>query len=317
MQDNLAKRTVFLLGAGASKALFGLPTIAEFSHGFNPSTYPNLAQFISEFFPLGQSGQKEVPFDLEELVTAIELRRDRVGSFGAPPSGFIADARRELVTFVYDALHLTNLPGSADALLEAIGLPLDDYANEPKAGFSVLTLNYDLGIETLLLRHTKKDDIGKIRHGTLIDRTYTLLGRTQLIHGDRPSLYWQHRRSAMFLKLHGSVDWLFCPSSQCGNHQLFFPNWLDTPEVHDQPGLPCSLCGTPIERVIVPPSLHKSFDMYPKLGLLWNLAYRELADAVKIILVGVSFAPSDYNLRWLVRAACAVSSDSPRCIDIL
>src|SRR4029453_4498517 len=210
-----------------------------------------------------------------------------------------------------------NLPGSADALLEAIGLPLDDYANEPKAGFSVLTPKCDIGIETLLLRHTKKDDIGKIRHGTLIDRTYTLLGRTQLIHGDRPSLYWQHGRSAMFLNVHGSVCLFFCPSSQCGNHQLFFPNWLDTPEVHDQPGLPCSLCGTPIERVIVPPSLHNSFGMYPKLGVLVNLAYRELADAVKIILVGVSFAPSDYNLRWLVRAACAVSSDSPRCIDIL
>ena len=249
MQDNLAKRTVFLLGAGASKALFGLPTMAEFSHRFSPSAYPNLAQFISQFFPSAQSAQEET-FDLEELVTAIELRRDRVGSFGAPPSGFIADARRELDSFVYDALRLTDLPDSAGALLEAIGLPLDEYANEPEAAFSVLTLNYDLGIETLLLRHTKKNDIGKIQHGTVIDRTYALLGRTQLIHGDRPSLYWQHRHSAAFLKLHGSVDWLFCPSSQCGNHQLFFPNWLDTPEVHDQPGLPCSLCGTPIERVI-------------------------------------------------------------------
>ena len=119
MQDNLPKRTVFLLGAGASKALFGLPTMAEFSHRFSPSTYPDLAQFISEFFPSAQSVQEETPFDLEELVTAIELRRDRVGSFGAHLSGFIANARRELDSFVYDALRLTDLPDSAGALLEA------------------------------------------------------------------------------------------------------------------------------------------------------------------------------------------------------
>ena len=44
------------------------------------------------------------------------------------------------------------------------------------------------------------------------------------------------------------------------------------------------------------------------MAFLWNLALRQLISADKIVVIGVSFAPSDFELRWLVRQAIALRS---------
>lgn len=111
--------------------------------------------------------------------------------------------------------------------------------------------------------------------------------------------------------MHGSLDWLYCPNENCRNHQEFFPNRLGEEKIHDQIGEPCILCGAPLISVIIPPTLHKSFEKFPKLGLIWTLAYRELNRADKIIILGVSFTPSDYYLKWLLKSSIATRENKP------
>jgi len=62
----------------------------------------------------------------------------------------------------------------------------------------------------------------------------------------------------------------------------------------------------PVEMVIVPPTMYKVFEKFPKLGFIWSLAKKELFKANKIVIIGVSFAPSDYYLRWLFKSALAL-----------
>ncbi len=49
------------------------------------------------------------------------------------------------------------------------------------------------------------------------------------------------------------------------------------------------------------PTMKKTFDNYPKLGFLWETAFRKLKDPKRLILIGTSLAVSDYYLTWLIR----------------
>lgn len=146
---------------------------------------------------------------------------------------------------------------------------------------------------------------------------YVLLGKTlSLDTGESLSLSDEKASLGFYLKLHGSVDWLYCPNPVCGYHQLFFPNRLGSDSLHNRPGKLCNLCGSPVVSVIVPPTMYKTFEKFPKLGFLWSLAYRELNIADRIVIFGVSFAPSDYYLRWLFKKAITDRENKPTLIDI-
>ena len=306
MKDDPSSKTVYFLGAGASKASdFELPAMTGFfrEEDFDSKGYSNLHKFIKENFP--NISFKEL--NLEEMVTCLELSLDKFSSFGEHPEVYLYEARREFDKYVNIRLEIPNKKGCNK--FKNLFKDLTEFESKD----TVITINYDLVVDNTLWELSPKEGIEgelKMKHGCLLDRMYGLLGVTRLIHGDRPSLYPQDKNKGFYLKLHGSIDWLYCPNQTCGNHQLFFPNWIDSSEVHNVPGDLCSLCGSPLVSVIIPPTMHKSFENFPKLGLLWSLAYRELKQADKIIMIGVSLVESDYYLNWLIRSAIRASENN-------
>ncbi len=122
--------------------------------------------------------------------------------------------------------------------------------------------------------------------------------------------------AGFYLKLHGSLDWLYCNNEVCTYHRSFFANWIGSSDLHNRSGDPCVMCGAPLVSVLVPPTMMKSFAQFPKLGLLWSLAHRELSEADRIVVFGLSFAASDYYLRWLFRSAVTDRADQPRIFNI-
>jgi hypothetical protein len=289
MADTIQK-TVYFLGAGASAASdFHLPTMKGFFKGTNLSAikYPNLKEFIRNKF----RGQLLRDLNLEEVVTAIELSLDTFVAFGRHPEPYIYDARTELNKYVTDRLKIDTSKKCKKLekiITHGIGCSSAD---------SVITLNYDLVMDVLLSE-------------SLLGGMYDLLGydprgSARAITDGVPTFYSRDGKTGFYLKLHGSIDWLYCLNPNCGHHQIFWPNRLDDKDerVHSEPGTPCTLCGMPLVSVIVPPTMHKTFEKFPKLGFLWSLAYRELNLADKIVIFGVSFAPSDYYLRWLFKKA--------------
>jgi len=53
--------------------------------------------------------------------------------------------------------------------------------------------------------------------------------------------------------------------------------------------------------MIVPPITVKRLEERGRIAFLWNLALRELRRAGNIALIGASLAPTDFELRWLIR----------------
>ncbi len=305
-------KTVYFLGAGASAASdYHLPVMKQVfrAEDFSEGKHPQLSKFIQQYHNQESIDQ----LNLEDIVTSLELASDPFGNFGKFPRTWIIDAKRELDSYLAMRLHVEQ---DVSCRILSCLFGKDIVGNDSTD--SIITLNYDLSVDFTLYQQSPKDKgiPTQMTHDCLLDRMYGLLGRTELWHGERASLYHRHKQYGYYLKLHGSVDWLYCANPNCGHHELFYPNWIGSPEVHDKPGDICCLCGLPLCMVIVPPTLFKTFEKYPKLGLIWGLAFKELKQADKIVFFGVSFAPSDYYLRWLVRKAIGERESKPVIFDI-
>lgn len=299
-------KIVYFLGSGASKAAFGLPCMKGF---FRPDDltgpdYPNLATFINKRFP----GTAPICLNIEDVITCLELNLDRVGSFGRIHGGHVLDARREFDRLVVNHLSISGNK-SSDLHESLMGRDI--------AGFdckdTVITVNYDLAVDRMLFACSPEEDP---RHYSLLERTYYLLAKPSVAGGPWPSVSPGEMKMGLYLKLHGSLDWFYCPNQDCPHHREFFATWMGPKLRQFTAGDLCNMCGASLVNVLVPPTMMKSFAQFPKLGLLWSLAHRELNLASRIVIFGLSFAPSDYYLRWLFRSAITDRTDPPEMFNI-
>jgi hypothetical protein len=235
--------------------------------------------------------------NLEDVVTHLELTLHGFGaSWGRVPPE-LETARDQLDQYVI--MRLGGVDRACSKHVAMLGR-LDD------SGDSVLTLNYDLVADWALYELAPKENGGAPTHDSLLARSEELLDPLpdQLWDGARPSAPSQHRQRRCYLKLHGSLNYLYCANPPCPNHRAFFVNWLHLKrEMKDHAGSPCNACGAGLRLVIIPPAMGKSLEMFPKMGFIWNLAYRKLREADHWVLIGMSLPPSDYYLTWLLREA--------------
>lgn len=304
-------KTVYILGSGASKASsFELPCMKGFftNEDLTKRDYPKLIEFVHRRFPRTDLGE----LNLEDVATCLELSLDRVGSFGHSPDGGILDARQELDRYVSKRLAITQ--GDSSSLHELL-LGKDITAEGCRD--TIITVNYDLVVDqTLYKLSPKQSDQGPLVPECLLARMYHLLQQRLLYGGFRASLPRRAMQLGFYLKLHGSLDWLYCANPGCLNHQQFFANWMGNRAGHNVAGDPCEMCGAPLVSVLAPPTMMKTFSQFPKLGFLWSLAHRELNAADRIVIFGLSFAASDYYLQWLFRSAITDRANAPQIFNI-
>jgi len=296
------QKTVYLLGAGACNASdFKLPLMRGFfrEEDFDNGNYPNLSEFIKKYF-------QKIPFcklNLEEIITFLELSIDKFGSFGKIPETYLYEARREFEEYVVGRLKLgpENKKCSKHLIL----------AKNLNDRDSVISLNYD-EIMQYTLWHTGDAE------ASLLSRSHRLLFSlgTATIGGTvGPSLPPENIGKGYFLQLHGSINWLYCPNPICWLHQSFYPATC-TPSREYKVSNPCICCGSPLSYVIIPPTMNKAFQKYPRLGIVWSVAYGEIEEADKLVFIGLSLAESDYYLNWLIKSA-AINSKKSKKIEVV
>lgn len=292
-------RTTYILGAGASHAAWGLPLMKDFfadqedhPDGSGVNADSELREYVEERF--GDFGKA----NLEDVLTDLDHTLNGLGSLW---HGVRGDARMVAAQVLYgkvtrmigdrlriprDGRDIENAQSAYRKILGGIGK--HDY---------VITFNYDLGIETYATGLAKQTPAGKAI-GDLRKATGELLCDTHphgMLFGMQTTDY-----PSYLLKLHGSLDYWVCSNALCP---------VRVPISAPYPGgardvLPdcCNVCGADIEKVIVPPSVTKSFERFPKLCLLWRLAERALRASQKIVVWGFSCPPSDHHVSWLLRA---------------
>ena len=99
----------------------------------------------------------------------------------------------------------------------------------------------------------------------------------------------------IFLKLHGSIDWLACANPLCENRQLVFP--LRAVEAR------CGVCLEQLHAVLVPPVVVKRVREWAVLRRLWTRAAAEVGAADELVIWGYSLPAIDFQSRWLLSHA--------------
>lgn len=168
-------------------------------------------------------------------------------------------------------------------------------AEKVQKGDVVWNFNYDLLMDNALREQGKLTDSGYIMRFD-----YTMVEGNWERFADAPS-------DATLLKLHGSLNWLRCTICGCN---LLLRDRKSVPQlpITGSSGtillMTCPNCsrtsGIPsLERIIVPPSLVKSFGKV-EIRYLWKYA-ASTKDIDRLMVIGFRFAEQDPELEMLLR----------------
>ncbi len=283
------QRTILLLGAGASKASrFELPTMQGF-FAHNAAHIPDaMTKMLMEMYGMHS---KLADWNLEDALSFLYASAERATTWGRyspePGCGFgdllkVVRARLSIAPEEHCPLHVRLLD-----------------ATRPR---TVVTLNYDLVADQSFDSWAKQQaDPQLARHPRL--KLLSLVGRMPVAGPDPIGLHSDDAKGGFFLKLHGSLDWVVCSDPRCPNAEEIYVGSLNGYAETHEPGAPCGRCGASLETLIIPPLPVKSIETRHRLRLLWRLAMNELALADRVVVMGLSFAASDFDLRWLIRQA--------------
>jgi hypothetical protein len=177
---------------------------------------------------------------------------------------------------------------------------------------TIITLNYDLIAENMLNAISHEKGLGE--NHTLYTKMVQLLSLDMYYNGILGIDVPQNKlESGWYLKLHGSLNWYYCSTPQCLGHQIMNALIMSV----GSPPRVCNSCGSPLKMAVVPPTMEKAFEKYPKLGVIWSLARRELASSTSIVFIGVSFRPSDYYLSWLIKSSLLGTNGKDKLVIVV
>ena len=188
---------------------------------------------------------------------------------------------------------------------------------------TIITYNWDLLLDNILDREriiSNIKNIGQVEDGILKKQYLRMLmdlSAYRDLSCDRTSApYEQYNSKGYYLKLHGSIDWLYCPNEDCGLYSKVFP-------VKDVSGeyliadYKCHECSSRMKHLIIPPILNKNYSSFPFVKKLWNIALEELQSADELVIWGYRLPPTDFYNRWLFRQKSdklkKVSIINPEC----
>ena len=296
--------TVVFLGAGATKSVHGpmtdeiLPAMYAAKARIPATDDPrgrigHVVNFLEQTFNVSPGLPKEqypsLPVLMSLLDTAINRRED-LGDWHVTE---LTQLRAGLELGIFDVLEdaLKRFPtNNHHALLNKL-FPL---GITPQ----VITTNYDLVVDSALmyLSRTRQPPGGGL------PEYHCALANLAVV--PPPPRY------GTVLKLHGSLNWLFCRTCQrlelgATESTRFLDIFgriagKDLKDAFTLDGAPCAVCTRPLLPLLVAPSHLKDY-RNPHLSLVWHEAQRMLRQADKVVFIGYSLPDDDVEVVYLLK----------------
>jgi hypothetical protein len=316
---SMAWKPVFILGAGASAACGGPLTNDILYQAFcddalhatleRPQDIEHLRQCLTEHFhvPRNSAAREDYP-PLTLLLSILDLsiERNRPLPQRKPdfPKGLgrqeLAKARAtiEYVIFAVLDYHLRTPIGRA--YRDLLFGPLIDPDDGPRA----ISLNYDIILDNLMCEVAQRHNCDAVPdYGCDI----------------RTGPYVEKPRYGKLLKLHGSLNWMYCPGCQrldigmsasgkriadssmleeLYNFKPLEKHYLCSDDSCDE--CQCKYCGTPLRAVMVTPSFVKDY-RNPHIQRVWYEAEWLLRESSHAYIIGYSLPNDDLEVIHLLR----------------
>jgi len=282
--------TVYIFGAGASKAVTNrAPLMKDFlSAAFK--TFPDdsrisaVRDFVCNFY-LSCRLEDDVHMlwpRLEDLLSQLDLsiaQNRPLSPYHKVPR--VQELREHVVYLIAKVLHET-LDSLEDSATQ--DFVRDVWQKED----TIISLNYDIILDNALLEERRQ-----VNYGTEVRLVSKM---PQCWQGVDP----QENNPVPLYKLHGSLNWLYCPICQ----------ELDITEgqngalltFDDERPVQCRPCGCPYEPLIITPTLLKSYAS----GLLvevWRRAEKRIACADHLVFIGYSLPDADIEVKGMIKRA--------------
>lgn len=300
-------REVFFVGAGASKADGALLQNEIFRDYFRAALWPpedalnrGLRRFFRDFWGLDVAAAPEADAypTFEEALGILELAVSRGESFAGypllPEQPSLQQAREALVFLIARALRakLTDGDSNHDRLVRRLNQAgrLKDTA--------FISLNYDILLDNAVIRQGRNFDL---------DYGVEFTNYAQAGDWHRPD----PERAVPLLKLHGSLNWLYCPT--CITLTLT-PEDKRVASLVENPQT-CAACASRMTPIIVPPTyLKATANIY--LQSIWQRAERLLLEAERIVFCGYSLPDADLNIKYLLKRMELLRAKPPEMIVV-
>lgn len=169
------------------------------------------------------------------------------------------------------------------------------------------------------------DSIISFNWDTIADETLARLGITQyknylaIMAEDKIHLR-KYYDKGLFLKLHGSLNWVTCQNKSCkdyGKPRIPLKKNGELPLLVSSDFDRCPICkGKEIKTFIIPPVSNKFIDKDSFMRKLWMIAEDKILRAKRIIFVGYSFPRTDFYTEWLFRQIHFLTGNKPDIIVV-
>lgn len=291
---------VIFLGAGASRAE-GAPLQAELFRNYfklcKPTSgskkgaktlYSRMRKFFSDFFGIDvnrcELDRMSFPTFEESLgVLEIAIKREEAfrGWVSASANSDIKIQRyRQSLIFLIGTVLDRTLKGKA---IHHQKLVRRLQQQESLAKTAFISVNYEILIDNALMESEQ------------IDYGIPFV-KSQNIYSE--SLGVTDRKHICLYKLHGSLNWLYCPTCISLTITPFTKSGAEL--VHEPKQ--CATCNGKVVPIIIPPTFFKVMSNH-FLEQIWHKTDRLLRTAKKIIFCGYSFPDADIHIRYLLKRA--------------
>ena len=287
--------TVFIFGAGASKEESAPTTVELLPQAFETFTtnkkVSHVKEFIQDFYYVDLQDPYSVP-SFEDILGMLDTALERRECFSSKwDRREIPRIKENLLYSVCNILHEklkrkgTVHRSFINNLFTQTSFVQDKYA--------FLSLNYDILLDNAL---------ADLRSTADLDLDYGIEFR----NFDRDWFRPRKKRSISLLKLHGSLNWIWCPTCngvKVGRgKKIVLGIWTEFAE--------CENDGTLQEPLIILPAWHKSYDN-PHVSNIWLKAEMALRKTERVVFIGCSLRESDVKVRYLIKRSLFYAGKVP------
>jgi hypothetical protein len=183
----------------------------------------------------------------------------------------------------------------------------------PPAEPCVISTNYDLIADTAMMAVSQ-------------DRTPERRLPDYRIQFRTPFYSAEGGRFGTLLKLHGSLNWLYCRTCQrieigASQSRLYLKvlgrligSSTSLEQSYTPDGNPCQSCGTRLRPLLIAPTHLKDY-RNPHLAQVWYEAERALREAERVVFIGYSLPDDDVEVVYLLKRG--LGHLSPDCITVV
>lgn len=169
-------------------------------------------------------------------------------------------------------------------------------ANRFRFRDAIVTTNWDTTVDVALYEHVYSHTHDK--------NTDVFLGSSFRDPYDDADAFSDDKWPACLLKLHGSINWLYCPLCARIYVSAFEDNVLRLEGAKNRWERTCDCMYYPLEPVVVAPTAFQEITN-PHLSSIWTAAHSLLEDANRWVFIGYSLPGEDLAVRTLLYRAYA------------